>query len=117
MPHPKTTKMKKETIPQPAPENQTAPLASPSTSCSASYSWRDIGDGNKVRVKHCSMCGVAPSNVDDCGRFGDPDCPYFGIGREEYERREAVRNSKQNAGGMARELAAQDSESPTNQNG
>ena len=41
--------------------------------------------GNKV--EKCSKCGVAPTNVDDCGEFGDPDCPYFGIGKEEYEKR------------------------------
>lgn len=35
----------------------------------------------------CAKCGVAPSNVDDCGEFGNPECPYFGIGREEYEKR------------------------------
>lgn len=39
-----------------------------------------------TRVMPCSACGVAPTNVDDCGHFGDPDCPCFGIGREEYER-------------------------------
>lgn len=47
------------------------------------YQWRDIGDGKPVRVKVCPMCGVAPSNVDDCGEFGNPECPYFGIGLEE----------------------------------
>ena len=50
------------------------------------YRWRDIGDGKPVRVQVCSMCGVAPSNVDDCGEFGNPECPYFGIGLEEYEK-------------------------------
>lgn len=49
------------------------------------YRWRDIGDGQPVRVQVCSMCGVAPSNVDDCGEFGNPECPYFGIGLEAYE--------------------------------
>jgi hypothetical protein len=29
------------------------------------------------------MCGIAPANVDDCGRFGDPACPYFGVGEPE----------------------------------
>jgi hypothetical protein len=42
------------------------------------YSHRDLGDGKEVRVKHCEKCGVAPSNVDDCGHFGDEWCPYFG---------------------------------------
>lgn len=51
------------------------------------YRWRDFGDGKPVRVQVCPMCGVAPSNVDDCGEFGNPECPYFGIGREEYEKR------------------------------
>lgn len=50
------------------------------------FRWRDIGDGKPVRVQVCPMCGVAPSNVDDCGEFGNPECPYFGIGREEYEK-------------------------------
>ena len=54
------------------------------------YAWRDLGGGDPVRVQHCPKCGVAPSNVDDCGEFGDPDCPYFGIGREEFERRQAA---------------------------
>lgn len=49
------------------------------------FQWRNIGDGKPVRVQACSMCGVAPSNVDDCGEFGNPECPYFGIGREESE--------------------------------
>ena len=44
-----------------------------------------------TRVMPCPACGVAPTNVDDCGHFGDPDCPYFGIGREEYERRMRMR--------------------------
>lgn len=55
------------------------------------FKWRNIGDGKPVRVQVCQMCGVAPSNVDDCGEFGNPDCPYFGIGREEFERRYPAR--------------------------
>ena len=39
----------------------------------------DIGDGKPVQVQVCPNCGIAPGNVDDCGRFGDPGCPYFGI--------------------------------------
>ena len=54
------------------------------------YKWRDIGDGKPVRVRVCPECGVAPSNVDDCGEFGNPDCPYFGIGREEFERQRSI---------------------------
>jgi hypothetical protein len=42
------------------------------------YEWKDIGDGRAVRVQRCDKCGVCPSNVDDCGRFGDSRCPYFG---------------------------------------
>lgn len=38
-------------------------------------------------VQKCPDCGVAPTNVDDCGHFGDPECPYFGIGLEEFEKR------------------------------
>lgn len=49
------------------------------------FEWCDIGDGRPVRVKRCSLCNVAPSNVDDCGAFGDPNCPYFGIGEEAYQ--------------------------------
>ncbi len=43
------------------------------------YEWKDIGDGRPVRVQRCDKCGVCPSNVDDCGRFGDSRCPYFGV--------------------------------------
>lgn len=50
------------------------------------YRLRDFGDRKLVRVKVCPMCGVAPANVDDCGEFGNPECPYFGIELEEYER-------------------------------
>jgi hypothetical protein len=42
-------------------------------------------------VQKCPDCGVAPTNVDDCGHFGDPDCPYFGIGLEEFEKRKLNR--------------------------
>lgn len=49
------------------------------------YHWRDIGDGNPVMVQVCPKCEVAPSNVDDCGEFGNPECPYFGIGEEERD--------------------------------
>jgi len=41
--------------------------------------------GNKVNK--CPKCGIAPTAVDDCGEFGNPDCPCFGIGKEEYEKR------------------------------
>lgn len=54
---------------------------------SLNYQWRDIGDGNPIRVRKCPMCGIAPANVDDCGEFGNPECPYFGVGLEEYNRR------------------------------
>jgi hypothetical protein len=43
------------------------------------WEWRDIGDGKPVQVRRCHKCGVCPSNVDDCGHFGDSCCPYFGI--------------------------------------
>ena len=43
------------------------------------YEWKDIGDGRPVRVQRCDKCGVCPSNVDDCGHFGDSRCPYFGV--------------------------------------
>ena len=43
------------------------------------YEWKDIGDGRPVQVQRCHKCGVCPSNVDDCGHFGDSRCPYFGI--------------------------------------
>ncbi len=32
------------------------------------------------RVEKCTLCGIAPTNVDDCGEFGNRECPYFGIG-------------------------------------
>ena len=51
------------------------------------FRWVDIGDGKPVKVEVCSMCGIAPGNVDDCGEFGNPECPCFGIGLEEYDRR------------------------------
>ena len=66
---------------------------------------REISETNEtspsVRVKRCPACGVCPGNVDDCGHFGDPECPYFGIGREEFARREALR-SRHNADVEAR---------------
>ena len=40
-----------------------------------------------TRVMKCHRCGIAPTNVDDCGEFGNPECPYFGIGLEEYEKK------------------------------
>ena len=40
-----------------------------------------------TRVMKCPRCGIAPTNVDDCGEFGNPECPYFGIGLEEYEKK------------------------------
>jgi hypothetical protein len=44
------------------------------------FHWRNLGDGKPVQVQECPICGIAPANVDDCGRFGDPACPYFGVG-------------------------------------
>lgn len=49
------------------------------------FEWRDIGDGQLVQVQRCHSCGVCPANVDDCGHFGDPECPYFGIGSPKLE--------------------------------
>lgn len=40
--------------------------------------------GNKVEP--CPKCGITVTNVDDCGEFGNPDCPAFGIGKEEYDK-------------------------------
>ena len=49
----------------------------------------ELGDGHTywlgTKVHPCPKCGIAPTNVDDCGEFGNPECPYFGIGREAYE--------------------------------
>ena len=46
--------------------------------------WKDA-DGNtfwgRNRVEPCPLCGVAPTNVDDCGCFGFPGCPAFGCGQ------------------------------------
>jgi hypothetical protein len=39
------------------------------------------------KVEKCGKCGIAQTNVDDCGEFGNPDCPCWGIGREEYNKR------------------------------
>lgn len=44
------------------------------------FHWRNLGDGKPVQVQECPICGIAPANVDDCGRFGDPACLYFGVG-------------------------------------
>jgi len=63
-------------LPVPSAERLKGKGSSPSA-CSADFVWRDLGDGNPVRVKKCSACGVAPSAVDDCG-MPNPDCPYFG---------------------------------------
>lgn len=50
--------------------------------------WRDIGDGRPVRIQKCSLCGVAPSCVDDCGAFGNASCPYFGVDKAKaYDKR------------------------------
>jgi hypothetical protein len=49
------------------------------------FHWRNLGDGKPIQVQECPMCGIAPANVDDCGRFGDPACPYFGVGKPEPE--------------------------------
>jgi hypothetical protein len=46
------------------------------------YHWRDIGDSRPVQVQECPACGVAPASVEDCGQFGDPACPYFGVGSQ-----------------------------------
>lgn len=40
-----------------------------------------------TKVMPCPDCGITVTNVDHCGKFGDPDCPVWGIGREKYERR------------------------------
>ena len=50
------------------------------------FKWRDIGDGRPVKVQVCPDCGIAPSNVDDCGHFGDCMCPYFGVGEAEANK-------------------------------
>lgn len=49
------------------------------------FLWRNIGDGRPVLVQLCPDCGIAPANVDDCGHFGDPVCPYFGVGNLDFE--------------------------------
>lgn len=36
--------------------------------------------GNVVLA--CPRCHVVVVNVDDCGEFGNPDCPRFGINRK-----------------------------------
>jgi hypothetical protein len=38
-----------------------------------------------TEVMPCPLCKVCPTNVDDCGEFGNYDCPYFGIGSETTE--------------------------------
>ena len=43
----------------------------------------EVKNGKKYwmgnEVKPCSLCEVAPTNVDDCGQFGNPHCPCFGV--------------------------------------
>jgi hypothetical protein len=60
-------------------------MAQPEPVGAALFRWRNLGDGKPVQVRECPMCGIAPANVDDCGRFGDPACPYFGVGEPEPE--------------------------------
>lgn len=31
-----------------------------------------------TEVLPCVMCGLSVVHVDDCGEFGNPDCPRFG---------------------------------------
>lgn len=45
------------------------------------------------KVSKCPKCGIAPTNVDGCGEFGNPECPYFGIGLEAYNK---LRSSSNN---------------------
>lgn len=33
------------------------------------------------RIYPCTSCNKVVINVDDCGNFGDPDCPQFGRNR------------------------------------
>ncbi len=38
-----------------------------------------------TEVKPCTMCGKVVTAVDDCGEFGNPECPQFGIdGRKSH---------------------------------
>jgi hypothetical protein len=60
-------------------------LAQPEPERDGLFHWRNLGDGKPVQVRECPMCGIAPASVDDCGRFGDPVCPYFGVGEPEPE--------------------------------
>ncbi len=60
-------------------------MAQPGAEGDGLFHWRNLGDGKPVQVRECPMCGIAPANVDDCGRFGDPACPYFGVGEPEPE--------------------------------
>jgi hypothetical protein len=60
-------------------------LTQPEPAGDGLFHWRNLGDGKPVQVRECPMCGIAPANVDDCGRFGDPACPYFGVGEPEPE--------------------------------
>lgn len=39
-----------------------------------------------TKVHPCRKCGVPATNVDDCGEFGNPDCPRFGVGRDGSKR-------------------------------
>jgi hypothetical protein len=60
-------------------------LAQPEPEGDRLFHWRNLGDGTPVQIQECHMCGIAPTNVDDCGRFGDPACPCFGVGKPEPE--------------------------------
>ena len=40
------------------------------------------------KVAKCEKCGIAAVNVDDCGEFGNPYCPCYGVKGGEIEPEE-----------------------------
>ncbi len=46
------------------------------------------------RISACEACGVVVTNVDDCGHFGDPECPVFGCGLERYEAARKLKSER-----------------------
>ncbi len=46
------------------------------------------------KVSKCPLCGVAPTNVDDCGEFGNYYCPAFGVKGDQFEEHMKERGLK-----------------------
>jgi hypothetical protein len=81
------------------------------------YGGMKDADGDRVITcnDECPPCALYKEKMVDADAwFMCPKCGRLGQRMEEASHRQVL---TANAGGMARELAAQDSESPTKQNG